>query len=381
MQPQHRSELLRHGVFVVACSVLIATGLALVGHGPLDETLAYSLPIGVVSWLSIDLGRMWFSRRRAIPWPGGGRGLQGWLLVAAGSAFGYCVGMALGSWYSGRPLHLTSFASPLMLTSPLVITVLASAGLSFFFYSQGKARFLIASVAQAQRDAAEARLALLQSQLEPHMLFNTLANLRVLVASDPPRAQAMLDHLIDYLRATLVASRSTVHSLAEEFARLNDYLELMAVRMGPRLSFTLDLPTALEAVPVPPLLLQPLVENAIRHGLEPVLAGGRIAVRARLVDATAELPPRLELTVEDDGAGLPPGWTQPAPAASPSAGSSFGLAQVRERLATLYGAHGAIELIANIAGGTSAKAVFPLNSAAARPLQDLPACPLNHPAH
>jgi hypothetical protein len=90
----------------------------------------------------------------------------------------------------------------------------------------------------------------------------------------------MLDHLIAYLRATLGASRATLHPLADEFARLRDYLELMAVRMGPRLAYTLDLPEALREVPVPPLLLQPLVENAIRHGLEPQVAGGHITVRA-----------------------------------------------------------------------------------------------------
>lgn len=92
--------------------------------------------------------------------------------------------------------------------------------------------------------AAEARLKLLETQLEPHMMFNTLANLRVLVATDPPRAQEMLDHFIAYLRATLGASRAALHPLADEFARLQDYLALMAVRMGPRLDYTLELPEA-----------------------------------------------------------------------------------------------------------------------------------------
>lgn len=211
------------------------------------------------------------------------------------------------------------------------------------------------------------------------MLFNTLANLRVLVASDPRRAQAMLDHLIDYLRATLGASRVTLHPLADEFARLGDYLELMAVRMGPRLAFTLELPAALRTVPVPPLLLQPLVENAIRHGLEPVLAGGCITVRARLIDAAADLPQRLELTVQDDGAGLPPGWTAPAEGTPTAAGGAFGLVQVRERLATLYGTHATIELIAPSAGGTSATVVFPLKPLTPPPSQDLPPCQIDHP--
>lgn len=355
-------DLLRHGLLVAAFCVAIAASLTLAGNGRLDDNLAHALGIGLFSWISIDLGRLWFSRHQETPWPQGWHGLTGWLVVAVGSAFGYCTGMALGHWYSGLPLQLPSFTSPFALSTPLVITIVASVVISFFFYSQGKSRCLTASVAQAQRDAAEARLALLQAQLEPHMLFNTLANLRVLVASDPERAQAMLDHLIDYLRATLGASRATRHPLADEFARINDYLALMAVRMGPRLAFTLDLPADLQATPVPPLLLQPLVENAIRHGLEPTLAGGQITVRARRLPATPAGPERLELSVEDDGAGLSPGG---APPAAPQGASRFGLVQVRERLATLHGEHATLELIAPRPGITCARAVFPLDSTSA----------------
>ncbi|MEG0886798.1 MAG: histidine kinase, partial [Janthinobacterium sp.] len=150
---------------------------------------------------------------------------------------------------------------------------------SWGFYVVGKARHLQMQAEQAQRQAAEARLGLLQAQLEPHMLFNTLANLRVLIGSDPQRATHMLDHLIAYLRATLSGSRSGTHSLQAEFALLADYLALMQIRMGPRLSFALDLPESLSQLPVPPLLLQPLVENAIRHGVELSTAGSKLQVR------------------------------------------------------------------------------------------------------
>ena len=101
------------------------------------------------------------------------------------------------------------------------------------------------------------------------MLFNTLANFRALIGTDPARATHMLDSLIDYLRAKLQASRATHHSLQNEFDRLGDYLALMQVRMGPRLTCALDLPAELADQLVPTLLLQPLVENAIKHGLEP----------------------------------------------------------------------------------------------------------------
>jgi hypothetical protein len=188
----------------------------------------------------------------------------------------------------------------------------------------------------AQRNATEARLKLLETQLEPHMLFNTLANLRVLITVDPPRAVAMLDRLNNYLRMTLSGSRALAHPLSAEFERLGDYLELMSVRMGERLRYTLDLPDDLREVPVPPLLLQPLVENSIRHGLEPKVEGGRSRARprdaGRLVHRSARHRCRPRC-------------------APPSEGSGFGLEQVRERLATVYGDQGRMSLAARAAAG------------------------------
>jgi len=340
-----RSFLL-HGLISAVFCCAIALALTVSGQGAWDVQLAYSLGIGIVAWLVIDLGRAWLTRQNSEAWPPGWRGI---LLIAAGIATGYVAGTAIGTAYSGSTPH------PHGPLSGLAITIAAGAGISFFFYSQGKARYLQAHMAQAQRDAAEARLKLLEAQLEPHMLFNTLANLRVLVATDPPRAQAMLDHLIAYLRATLGASRATQHPLADEFERLRDYLELMAVRMGPRLAYQLDLPEGLRAASVPPLLLQPLVENAIRHGLEPQVEGGRITVRAGTRPGPAGM--RLVLEVLDTGTGL----AAQAPAGD-APGSHFGLAQVRERLATLHGSDFTLDLIAGSAGGTSVTITFPFKS-------------------
>jgi sensor histidine kinase YesM len=197
----------------------------------------------------------------------------------------------------------------------------------------------------ARRQAAEARLRLLESQLEPHMLFNTLSNLRVLIASDPPRAQDMLDHMTAYLRATLGGSLAGSQSLQVEFARLRDYLELIAIRMGERLHYTLDLPPELEQLPVPALLLQPLVENAVLHGLEPAVAGGQITVRA------ARHEGMLQLTVEDSGVGLP----------ADLSASGFGLQQVRERLNSLHGTQAGLVLQPRPGGGTQAVVRLPEN--------------------
>jgi sensor histidine kinase YesM len=144
---------------------------------------------------------------------------------------------------------------------------------------------------------------------------------------------------------TLSGSRALSHPLSAEFERLGDYLELMSVRMGERLHYTLDLPEDLRDAPVPPLLLQPLVENSIRHGLEPKVEGGEIIVRARREAG------QLVIEVSDTGVGLD--------AAPPSEGSSFGLEQVRDRLATMYGDRGHMKLVPSPAGGTSATLSFP----------------------
>ncbi|MES1161940.1 MAG: histidine kinase, partial [Rhizobacter sp.] len=210
-----------------------------------------------------------------------------------------------------------------------------------------RSAYLERKMGEARKHADEARLKLLETQLEPHMLFNTLANLRALISVDPDRAQTMLDHMIAYLRATLDASRTTTHSPRAEFDRLQDYLELMSIRMGPRLKFDLQLPDELAQHPVPALLLQPLVENSIKHGLEPNVAGGRITVSA------AQDGSDLVLRVRDTGVGL---------SDAASDGTRFGLVQVRERLATLYGPRAALSLqdAGDAEGGTLATIRLPL---------------------
>jgi sensor histidine kinase YesM len=221
-----------------------------------------------------------------------------------------------------------------------------------------------AAAEAAQRQSTEARLALLQSQLEPHMLFNTLANLRVLIGLDPPRAQQMLDRLIAFLRTTLAASQASMHPLAREFEWLDDYLALMKVRMGERLAVHLALPADLAALPVPPLLLQPLVENAVRHGIEPRPGPCRIEVSAER-DGD-----RLRLVVRDTGVGL-------ARAEAPRPGGGFGLRQVRERLTTLYGARATLRLeeAEGPEGGTLAALSLPLQP----PPQDATPLPAEMP--
>ncbi|MGP1681737.1 MAG: sensor histidine kinase [Giesbergeria sp.] len=342
---------LQHFLQTIAfCLAIAAIQFAIRPERPYEIPLVYSLAIGTLTWASIDFGRLLFAGRDNKGWP---TGLLGIVFPACGIVLGYLGGTVLAdAWFGWSSWSASGLAQ---LRVSLVITLLAGLTGTYYFYTRGRSAWLQTRITEAHAQATEAKLKLLEAQLEPHMVFNTLANLRVLIATDPPRAQAMLDHLIAYLRATLGATRATLHPLADEFARLADYLEIMAVRMGPRLAFTLDLPESLRNAAVPPLLLQPLVENAIRHGLEPQVSGGHIGVRA----GTLPGPSGTLLVLEVVDTGVGPGEAPAHGIVSP--GSHFGLAQVRERLTALYGAQGTIELIAGSAGETSARATFPLN--------------------
>ncbi|MFZ2827495.1 sensor histidine kinase [Hydrogenophaga sp.] len=340
---------LRHFLQVMGFALTVATlQYAFMPERPYGPPLVYSLLIATLTWAVIDLGRDLFPSAAETGWPKGHAGLA---LVLGGIVFGYLGGTTIADavcryfqWYPPGTGQTTS-----ELRNSILITALAGFVGSFYFYAVNKGAYLERKMAEARHQASEARLKLLESQLEPHMLFNTLANLRALIGTDPARATAMLDRLNDYLRATLTASRTDAlsgrHTLAEEFARLRDYLELMAVRMGPRLRYTLELPEALSAQPVPPLLLQPLVENCIRHGLEPSLQGGEIRVAARQGAAG------LELEVSDTGVGCRP---------TPEPG--FGLSQVRERIATAYAGQAHMDWHSQPGSGTCARLTLPLHT-------------------
>ncbi|MFN7433087.1 MAG: sensor histidine kinase, partial [Betaproteobacteria bacterium] len=172
-----------------------------------------------------------------------------------------------------------------------------------------------------ERQALDAQLRALQAQIEPHFLFNTLANVTGLIERQPADARRMLERLIELLRASLSASRAEQVTLAQELELCRAYLEIVALRMAGRLHYAIEADEAARRRPVPPLLLQPLVENAIQHGLEPKIEGGRVLVLAQ------QQGEALELIVQDDGAGF----------GNLTRGGGVGLSNLRERLATLFG--------------------------------------------
>jgi len=342
MPPLNLKTIARRGLIAAAFNTVLAAAVTLTGFHGFWANMVYSQLIGLTIWALIDGGRQVLA---SSGYPGA-PAMFG--LVIGSVLVGYFGGSAVGDLVLGSaPLHGMS-RSPSTMAGFFLMSLAAGGFGTYYLTSREQLAKARLAHEEAQRHAAEARLKLLETQLEPHMLFNTLANLRALIGTDPARATDMLDSMVAYLRATLGASRATSHPLQAEFDRLRDYLELMTVRMGPRLQYTLDLPLELANCPVPPLLLQPLVENAIKHGLEPKVEGGNITVSAR------QDGPRMLLTVQDTGVGLRPDH---------QAAAGFGVAQVRERLATIYGNQGAIELIATPAYGTRATVTFPCQKA------------------
>lgn len=346
-------HILRQLAIVAGITLIVSTGLVIVFGQSWRPTLIYSAFISVscalcVQGLRYGCGWLLAQRRgpdaRASDWPGWPAMI---FSLVAGTWIGYTLGNELANLVTGHQsagLHNSTLRRALTI---MLISLLPGFALTFYYVGRGRIEAAEARAQTLQRQAAEAQLRLLEAQLEPHMLFNTLANLRVLISLDPQRAQDMLDHLIAFLRATLSASRVGSHTLAEEFARLKDYLALMQVRMGARLRPQLDLPPELAGLTLPPLLLQPLVENAIKHGLEPHVEGGELRISATLQQD------QLVLRVRDTGAGFHPGGA--------GTGTQFGLDQVRARLAAQYGPKARFEIGAadDAQGGTLACITLP----------------------
>jgi sensor histidine kinase YesM len=193
----------------------------------------------------------------------------------------------------------------------------------------------------AERAAAEASLRALQAQIEPHFLFNTLANVTGLIHTQPDKAKQMLEQFITYLRATLAATRDHETTIAADFETMKTFLSILQIRMGNRLKVRFDLPDDLRNAAIPPMLLQPLVENAIKHGLEPKMDGGEVALIAKRVGN------KIAITVADTGLGF-----------QNSASNGIGLKNVRERVKQLYGDAGSVSIEENQPCGTRITIAF-----------------------
>ncbi len=201
-----------------------------------------------------------------------------------------------------------------------------------------------AETEQLQRTVVEARMQALQAQIEPHFLFNTLASVDQLIQTDPPRASKMQRSLIRYLRSAMPQMRdaSARPTLGQQVDLCTAFLEIMAVRMEDRMQSVVNVPDGLRSALFPSMMLQTLVENAIKHGLEPKGEGGRIEIRAEVADG------QLAVHVLDTGVGF-----------APKAEGGVGLANVRERLGALYGERAELVIAVPETGGTCATIKVP----------------------
>jgi glucose-6-phosphate-specific signal transduction histidine kinase len=306
---------------------------------------------GWVEWYSINLAvalcigytvHLLFAISARLMGPARLRALQGLprtLYFAGIPMLGTAIGWPLGSLLTGYKLiRWPSLSNGNAVAATLLVSLL----LSFIFHLifTAKARQL-----QAEKRAAEAQLRLLQGQIEPHFLFNTLANVISLIEHDAPKARAMLESFTDYLRSSLASLRHEDATLAGELALAEAYLTLLKTRMEDRLRFTIDADAALRGARLPPLLLQPLVENAIHHGLEPKVEGGQVRIRAWREGTV------LLLEVADDGLGLgAPGRRR--------SGQGMALSNLRERLSARYGDAASLQL-SDAAPGTRATLRLP----------------------
>ncbi|HET7833647.1 MAG TPA: histidine kinase [Gallionella sp.] len=254
------------------------------------------------------------------------------------------VGLSLAFYVSG-----TGSWSDAHVYQPILIGLFFGGFGSITYFLSERIRVLDAEVKQRrlneverEKREVEAHLRLLQAQIEPHFLFNTLANVSSLIEVDAAQARRLLDRLNDWLRVALARTRSEHATLGDELVMLENYLKILTIRFCARLRWRIEADEETRQLPFPPMLLQPLVENAIRHGIEPKLGGGRMDIVATIANG------KLRLQVTDDGVGF-----------RDTAPGGAGLDNVRARLKALFGAAGRLELLSNAAGGVSAVLELP----------------------
>jgi len=316
------------------------------------HNLVVSLVIGFIIQALFALGFRALGARRIQAFASWQRTLYFAGIPVLGSVLGWPIGVSL-LFGNFEVLHRMTSSD---IAASVMMSVLISA-LFFLYFSQRASR------ARAELRANEAQLRLLQAQMEPHFLFNTLANVISLVDTDGPRAKLMLEALTDYLRASLGSLRHDDSTLADELGLARRYLQLMQTRMGDRLRFEIQADDALRQAALMPLVLQPLVENAVKHGLEPQVDGGSVSVTARR--ATIAGRDALQVCVEDDGAGLAAAARRPRRrVAGGNDGNGIALANLRERLWARFGDAAQLTLDQPESGsGTRACLVVPWNVA------------------
>lgn len=270
-------------------------------------------------------------------------------IVMIGIAGGTLIGLQIGSFVLQQIFSITLMQPEKSLFRTIILAITLGIIFSYFFISTSRLKTSKEEIQQerikriaVEKEALEANLRLLQAQIEPHFLFNTLSNVLSLIDTNPTDGKSMLVDLIHYLRTSLSRTLPDQTTLDQEIDMIKAYLNIQKLRMGDRLHFRVELPDALRQLPFPPMLLQPLVENAIKHGLEPKMEGGEIMIKV------AEKDDFMRIEVTDTGTGF-----------SSFHNTGVGIGNVRERIKLLYGEKGRLILEENKPDGVRATIEVP----------------------
>jgi len=265
-------------------------------------------------------------------------------IVMIGIAGGTLIGFQIGSFALQQIFSIALKQRDKSFLQAVILAITFGSIISYLFYSRFRLRASEEVIQQerikrlsSEKQALEANLRLLQAQVEPHFLFNTLSNVLSLIDTDPASGKSMLVDLIHYLRTSLSRTFPDPVTLDQEIDMIKAYLNIQKIRMGERLHFKIELPDAVRKHPFPPMLLQPLVENALKHGLEPKMEGGEIMIKA------VEEDDFIRVEVMDTGLGFPSFEK-----------TGVGIGNVRERIKLLYGEKGRFILEENNPNGVRA---------------------------
>lgn len=338
-RPRQPRQIAYRLAAVAVLNTFIAVFLGVFGFTGFGEALLFSQCIGLSIFAVLEIWRAANVTSRLQP-----------LVYAAGILLGSLIGTLLAALATGDFASLLDWPPSALWRAVLAGLLFGGLAAAAFAY-QGKLHRTREALhaeqmrlVRAEQAQTEAQLRLLRAQVEPHFLFNTLATVASLIEAEPREARRLLEQLNDYLRDALHHSRATRTTVGQEVDLVRDYLDLMQVRLSGRLRYAIDVPAALRERELPPMALQPLVENAVKHGIEPKLHGGTVTVSARDGAQNATV-----LEVSDDGAGLSPG----------GAGGGTGLANLRNRLRSLHGGAARLSIEENTAGGVTVRLVLP----------------------
>jgi len=337
-KPFDARHILLDYFYTIIISALIALFITIVGISkPFLPNLVMSLSFGVsICTLIILLFRLFNPQQvKTLPIV---------LIMATGVVGGMIIGSQAGPFILLHFFSIVIDARDGQYLKTIVMALVFGGTVSYFFYSRAQLKS-VGEAAEKERfnrlasekAVLEYSLKLLQAQIEPHFLFNTLSNILSLIDTEPTKGKSMLIDLIRYLRTSLSRTLPDATTLDQEMETIKAYLNIQKIRLGDRLIFTIDVPDTLTQYPLPPMLLQPLVENAVKHGIEPGIEGGEIRIIA------SEESKYLRIEVVDTGLGF-----------SSFNASGVGIANVKERIKLIYNEKGRFFLEENKPHGVKA---------------------------